>query len=234
MNNNVNLSSLLSATIEEVQDNRQVILIYLAAMVLFTGGVYAVAGGAALNLFDLNSLADQSYAALGTMALIGGLIGFAVYIVASYYLIAGMVHRTTAPSFDALLPFAGIWLLSVIGIGVGLMLLIIPGIYLIVRWVALLPVVVGREGPSLEAFSTSSAMSDGHGWSIFGAYVILYIMVLVISIVGAGFGAIGGPIVVSIFDIIVTAVSGVLYTALSVGAYRIMRDDNEELAQVFE
>ena len=234
MNDNVNLSSLLSATIDEVQGNRQVILIYLAVMVVSAGIFYVLGLGVASDIFDVSSLATQSYAGLGAAVVIGVSAGLLVYFAATYYLVAGMVRRTTAPGFDALLPFAGIWVLSLIAIFFGFLLIIIPGIILVVRWVALLPVVIARDAPAIDAFSTSWAMSSGRGWSIFGAYVILYMFSLVVSAIGLGFAAVGGPIVASIFDAALTAISGVLYTALSVGAYRLMRDDNEELTQVFE
>ncbi len=233
-NNTVNLSSLLSATVDEIQANSRAVLIYLAIMVGVGGALQLLLGGATLNFFDLQSIASWSSAALGSAAVIGGLVSLFVLVASSYWLLAAMIGRTVTPGFDAILPFAGIWLLSLIAIGFGFLLLVIPGLILITRWVTLLPVVIARDTPAMDSFSASWAMSSGNGWPIFGAYVIFYIALLVVSGVLGGFNYFGGSMGGIVIESLASALSTIGYTALSVGAYRLMRDDKKELTQIFE
>ncbi len=234
MNDTVNLSSLLNATVEEIKANGRVILIYLAIMVGVTGGLAAGVGATAFT-FDLwGASGGDSLAAQSAFAIVAGLGFFVVYVVAQYWLLAGMVHRSTSPGFDALLPYIGIYILMGIAILFGLLLFIVPGIMLAVRWLTLLPTVIARDGPAMESFGVSSDMSEGRGWSIFGAYVILVILSLVLSSITAGVGMIFGAIAMAVLDAANSALSAIVFAALSVGAYRLMRDDKDELTEVFE
>lgn len=233
-NKTVNLSSLLSATVDEIQENARAALIYLLIMVAVGAALELLVGAATFNFFDVQSMISQSYAVMGSAAIVGGVVSFAVLVASSYWLLAAMLRRTVTPGFDAILPYTGIWILSLIAIGFGILLLIIPALILISRWVALLPVVVARDTPAMDSFSASWAMSSGHGWSIFGAYVIFYIATLVVSGVLVGFASVLGSTGAIVMEMLSTGLSTVLYTALSVGAYRLMRDDKKELTEVFE
>jgi hypothetical protein len=77
----------------------------------------------------------------------------------------------------------GAWLVSSSAILGGLLLGLIPGICLMVMWVVCVPViVVERTGP-LAALGRSRELVRGHGWTVFGCFVLLFLMQTIASVV---------------------------------------------------
>ena len=64
-------------------------------------------------------------------------------------------------------------LLAALGILVGLVLLIVPGLYLLVRWSAVAPVIVLEKLDAGASFSRSATLVRGHGWRIFWLLVVV-------------------------------------------------------------
>ena len=83
----------------------------------------------------------------------------------------------------------GAGLAGIIVVVLGLALLIVPGIYLHCRLAFVFYLVIDRRMNVREAFSTSWAMTKGHGWTIFGMSLLAALMfvggVLVPMAVGA-------------------------------------------------
>ena len=62
--------------------------------------------------------------------------------------------------------------LAALGIGVGLILLIVPGLILLTWWCLIVPVIV-LEGKHIgESFTRSRELVRGHGWTVFGVVII--------------------------------------------------------------
>ncbi|MEP3421003.1 MAG: hypothetical protein ABJN35_04655 [Erythrobacter sp.] len=235
MNDRVNLANLLSVTVDEIQQSWHVILIYSGLIVVLSSGLFGLIGATDYGFLGSDVWAGAgSPSTTGSTVILGVLAALGFQILTSFYLLAGMFHRTTSPSFDALLPFIGITILYWIAIGIGFVLLIIPGIIFTVRFVPLLPIVLSQKGPALDAFGKSFDMTDGRGWSIFGAYVIFYIALMVVSGIMTGFSALLGPWGIVLAEAFQTLLSTIIFTALSVGAYRLMIDDTQGLSQIFE
>jgi hypothetical protein len=81
------------------------------------------------------------------------------------------------------LAVAGI--LAGLAIAVGLVLLIVPGLYLLTIWSVLIPVVVLERRDVMEAFGRSRELVSGHGWSAFGVIVLCFLILVAVSIVVA-------------------------------------------------
>jgi len=79
-------------------------------------------------------------------------------------------------------------ILAAIGIGIGLSLLIVPGLILITIWAVVAPAIVVEGAGVIEAFGRSRDLVRENGWPVFGAIVIAYLIVLVVSFVTAGVG----------------------------------------------
>ncbi len=73
--------------------------------------------------------------------------------------------------------------LFALGVGVGFIFLFIPGIFLAVSWAVFAPAVVveGASGPG--GLGRSWELIKGRRWPVFGAFVILYIIVAVASFI---------------------------------------------------
>jgi hypothetical protein len=67
----------------------------------------------------------------------------------------------------------GAWLVSSFAVLGGLALFIIPGVYLMVMWVACVPVIVVERAGPLEALGRSWDLVRGHGWTVFGCFLLL-------------------------------------------------------------
>ena len=68
-----------------------------------------------------------------------------------------------------------------IGIAVGFILVIVPGLYLLTVWALLAPVIVIERARAMESFGRSRALVRGHGWQVFGVIVVLFLVKLVLS-----------------------------------------------------
>ena len=67
-------------------------------------------------------------------------------------------------------------LLAGLGIAVGLVLLIVPGLVLLTWWCLISPVIV-LEGKSVgESFGRSRELVRGHGWTVFGIVIVSAIL----------------------------------------------------------
>lgn len=74
-------------------------------------------------------------------------------------------------------------LLTGLGVALGLILLIIPGLVLLTWWSAVLPVVVLERRRAGEAFGRSRELVRGHGWNVFGVIVLTILVLIGASII---------------------------------------------------
>jgi hypothetical protein len=73
--------------------------------------------------------------------------------------------------------------LAAIGIIIGLILLIIPGLFLLTRWILIIPVIVLEGRSAGESFGRSRDLVRGHGWNVFGVIVLTILVLLAFRIV---------------------------------------------------
>lgn len=92
----------------------------------------------------------------------------------------GALVRSVEPVFWRLLAVS---LLFGIGVGIGFVLLIVPGLILMVMWAVVAPVMVLERPGVFEAFRRSREYVRGNGWNVFGVFVLVFVAVIVVSIV---------------------------------------------------
>ena len=129
----------------------------------------------------------------------------------------GSLVRSVAPVIGPLL-VAGI--LGGLAIGIGFVLLIVPGLFLLTIWALLAPVIVVERVGAIDSFGRSRALVRGHGWQVFAVLVVLLLVKLVLSTVVAA-------VAVGITDSVVTyaladLVTNVLIAPLSAIAAAVM------------
>jgi hypothetical protein len=81
----------------------------------------------------------------------------------------GQVLSRVSPS---ILPLLVAGILAGLGIVAGLILLIVPGLFLMTIWAVIAPIIVLEKRPALAAFGRSRELVRGHGWTVFGIVVI--------------------------------------------------------------
>ncbi len=96
-------------------------------------------------------------------------------------------------------PLVAVSILFGIALGIGFILLIVPGLILMVIWSVVAPVtVLERPGP-LAAFGRSRELVRGNGWNVFGVIVLVFLTVAVVSVaaalLAASLGSLAGALV---------------------------------------
>ena len=82
-----------------------------------------------------------------------------------------------------MLPMLGLGIVVGVGVVLGMMLLIIPGIYLALRWAVAAPVLVVEKLGIFPSIGRSAVLTQNHRWAILGLVVLYVVMVFVIYIV---------------------------------------------------
>ena len=137
----------------------------------------------------------------GLLALAGTVgfwLGFVVSVVAAFLLQATLVkavqdvrdgradmsiRETVSAALPYLGPVAGAAILAAVAISIGLLLLLVPGLFLITIWAVIVPVIVIERSGVLASFGRSRQIVRGRGWHVFGTLVLVYIIMLVVDIV---------------------------------------------------
>ncbi|HWB57566.1 MAG TPA: hypothetical protein VG479_11575 [Gaiellaceae bacterium] len=99
----------------------------------------------------------------------------------------GRADQTVSETFGRVWPRLGAIIVAGIllglAIGIGLLLLIVPGLYLLTIWVAVIPAVVLENRGIIESFGRSRDLVRGHGWNVFGVIILTILLLIGISIV---------------------------------------------------
>ena len=155
--------------------------------------IYALALTAARHggaLAGLLSLVAVVVGFVGTCLLQGALV-FAVQDVRD-----GKIDTTVGELFEKVRPYIGTLvggsLLAGLGIFVGFILLIVPGLILLTWWCLLVPSIVLEGKGATEALGRSRELVKGHAWTVFGVVIITSILSgIAAAILGAVFSFLG-------------------------------------------
>jgi hypothetical protein len=148
--------------------------------------------------FVIYLVAGLIAAIFGLLDVVGALLGLIVTAFAAFLLQATLVKAvqderenrgdmsigdTVNAAMPYLWPVAGASILAGIAIAIGLLLIIVPGLYLITIWAVIIPVIVIERSGALSAFGRSQQLVRGHGWHVFGTLVLVYIIQYVVSFI---------------------------------------------------
>jgi uncharacterized membrane protein len=99
----------------------------------------------------------------------------------------GRADLSLGETLDAVKPKVGaIALASIVaglGIGLGLILLIIPGLILLTLWILIVPVIVLEDVPWIQAFGRSGELVKGYGFQVFGILILTLLLRIVFNAV---------------------------------------------------
>jgi hypothetical protein len=158
-----------------------------------------------------------------------------------------------ATGLKAALPLLGLGILSGLGIGLGLILLLVPGLILMTMWTVSGPAVVAERLGPIAAMRRSAELTSGARWKVFGLLLLLGIANAMLQ--GAVAGTItqssggglsmarmmaqgGFPTVWIIVSVLVTTVTGAVGAIVQASLYIELREWKEgpaldRLADVF-
>jgi hypothetical protein len=188
----------------------------------------------AIVLFGINALVGY-FLRDGALALIASIVSL---VIATFY--QGMVVQLVRDVIDGrrdssagdllrsvspvVLTLIIVSILAGLATGIGFILLIVPGLYLMTIWSVIAPVVVVERTGVFDSFGRSRALVKGHGWQVFGVIVLVVVLLLVVTIITAilidAVGDAGGSAISWALNVLtapITAlVAAVLYFALRV------------------
>lgn len=202
------IGSIIDATLDVLERNAVPAVIYL---------VLVAAANGAVGYFGVN------YTSI-VQELAKGVFGFAIAIAGAYLLFEVMLRKSgylKPGTEDSFLPYVGLSILYSLGAGVGFILFIFPGLYIMARWSIAQPLLITRGGGIIEAMRDSWERTKGNEFSIL-------VLVLVIVAVSGGISIFAGirfepgdPVGIAITQI-VSSLSSVVSIALGVALYGLI------------
>jgi hypothetical protein len=88
--------------------------------------------------------------------------------------------RATGP---VILPLIGAGILAGLGIGIGFLLLFVPGLILLTIWAVIAPVIVVERTGVIEAFGRSRELVRGNGWQVFGVIFAVFVITAIVAVI---------------------------------------------------
>ena len=141
---------------------------------------------------------DELSGGMITLLVVGGIVGFVLYLLVYLTLQGTLIHASVEDfkgenvsireslsiGWRFALPLLGFSILSSLGIGLGLVLLIVPGILLICMWMVGAASVVLEGGGVFNAFGRSVELTKGYKWWILLILIVYFIAVFFITVIG--------------------------------------------------
>ncbi len=164
--------------------------------------------------------------ALAILALLIGLIATTLFTGMVVELVADIQdgRRDASPGqlLKAVMPVLGqlilVGILAGVGILIGFILIIIPGLILITIWSVAAPVVVLEHPGAVRALGRSRELVRGNGWQVFGVILVLDILVVVVASIIEAIGDSAGTGV----GIVVRVIVGILTAPLAALAASVL------------
>ncbi|QNA85714.1 hypothetical protein G4G27_18300 [Sphingomonas sp. So64.6b] len=129
--------------------------------------------------------------------------------------------------------FWGVNILSGLGILLGYVLLIVPGIFLSVRWSVASAVLLAEEQTVSGALGESWALTRPNLWPILGVLLVIFVPAAVIAIGVAGMLIDQQPLIASLILYPVIFAAFVSSWLLSVALYSLLRPTQDHLSEIF-
>jgi hypothetical protein len=128
---------------------------------------------------------------------------------------AGELFSSVSP---VLLPLIGVSILSGIGIGVGFVFCLVPGLFLLTFWSVVAPVTVIERSGVFGAFGRSWELVRGHAWPVFGTILLVFLLVVAATIaavlIGLAVGDVGRAILSWLFNALTQPVAALTTSVL--------------------
>lgn len=204
---------ILEVTFDVVERNAVAAVVFIVALVIVNGAITYFGA-------DYSSFVQE----MGKQ-FITALIG----IVAAFLLVTSMLRTAGflrgAPD-DLFLPYVGLSILAGIGVIIGLILIIFPGLYLMARWSIAPAVLLSQRKGVIDSMKESWERTGGSEFAI-----ILVVVILVVLQVGVGFAVTSSFDPASIVGIAIAQVVGnglsVVSAAMGVGLYKLLVADRD-------
>jgi len=220
------VGTIIDVTVGVIERNMKAALIYIGGLTVL-GTIFG---------YTTATPPDQISAGAAFGSMISGLVMFVVGVVASYLLIETLLRQMGLFARDDkerdYLPYLGQSILVGLGVAVGIILLIIPGLFFAARWSIAQQLLIGRGRGATEAMSESWERTKGYEVPI-----ILAGLVMLALFIGA---AIAVAVMLpndGLFAIVISQLANhtasVIMAAMGVALFGLLAG-TEDVAEVFE
>jgi hypothetical protein len=131
--------------------------------------------------------------------------------------------RAAAPY---VLPLIGAGLLAGIAIGIGMIFLLVPGLFLATIWAVIAPAIVVEGSGVGASFGRSRELVRGNGWPVFGVIAVAFLIVavggLIFQAIAAGIA--DGPLVRIVFSALASTITAPVSALVAAVLYFRLRD----------
>jgi hypothetical protein len=212
MQGRIDVGAVIRRVFEIYVDQASVLMPAAAVVFVFTGIIAALLVAASPGLALIAVVIDLVATTLFT--------GMVVELVADVQ--DGKRDASPGQLLQAVTPVLGqlilVGIVAGIGIVIGFIFIIVPGLILITIWSVAAPVVVLEHPGVFAALRRSRELVRGNGWQVFGVILVLYILVAAVSLVIEGAADSAG----SGIGIVVRVVIGVLTAPLTALAASVL------------
>lgn len=233
MERNITVGSILGETIATVSAARQ-------DFGLFTGVIGSLSAiGVVAGLTKTSAATFSMGFAVDAAKPIGNslfeLLVTVVTVIGTYLLLKrllgarGLLHT----SGNLFWHYVGLSILTVLGAIVGLILLIVPGIIVLIRWSASSGYLLGAGQGVTDSMSASWHATKGHSWAIFFACIVLFLGVAIAAGVVAGVFGVINAMVGSVISAFLEAAASAVFAAFGIAIYAQVANDTEQLSETF-
>jgi hypothetical protein len=177
-----------------------------------------------------------TYASVGSTAPLnvasGQLLQSIVGVVCSYFLLVVLMRRTglqSGSAEDVFLPYLGMSILSALAVTLGMIALILPGLFLMVRWSIAQPVIVARGGGVMASLGESWERTRGNEFPIFAAALAVLVPMIAVIIAVSVFFEEGNLVGMVVSQIATSGISAV-FLAMGVALYGLIVGGASEVA----
>jgi hypothetical protein len=204
-----------------------------------------------IGMFVTPSLADPTAIFGGPTAIVSSIVGYVLFLFLSIILQASLIVASAndiagrpvnfgecvSRAIGKLLPLIGLGIVVAIGISIGLVLLIIPGVILYLMWMVAVPAMMVENLGVSGALSRSSALTKGSRLKLLGLIIVFIIFSTIIGI-PIGIISLISPSLSVVSSAVLSTVSAAVGAAGIAAVYIELRGtkegaSSEQLASVF-
>lgn len=219
--------------------------VFFQNIVLFS----LIAGAVSLPAIIYSEFVSPNPQTQGAAALIGFALAFflaplgtAIILHAAFQSMRGRPVRlaeSTSRGLARFLSLLGVMILQTLGVGLGMILLIVPGLILMVMWYVAVPATVVEQIGPVSSLGRSRQLTKGFRWKLFG----LLLLALLLSAIGGGAIAFvtyyGSHTIQAVTQAIWSGLSGGFSSVLIAVTYYYLRVakegvDIDQIAAVFD